>query len=301
MKENYIKQTEKDYQLEKTRRLLDLAKTRPDLFLKLISNHTPKDLETYLNRLGLEDHIISWYIELARSFHFLRESLKDNEVVLKEISNIVRNSYRILTELVDAKEKSTKDSLTGFYTKGYFNNLLEAKVGESERHSRDLSLVLIDIDDFKLINTIYGHQIGDLVIMEFARYIQEQMKRKEDIIGKVGGEEFGIIIEAKSEESEDISEELRKTIKESPIAIDENRVIRLTASFGVKEHQKKELYKELYRKTDECLSVAKALGKNRVVSYQRLLKELGDIGTEKITEEARDIIRSKTPYQLSFF
>ncbi len=105
-----------------------------------------------------------------------------------------RIKNRILSARVDELHlKSVTDSLTGAYTHGYLHEILELEIQHSLTHKAPLSVLILDIDDFKRINDSHGHLFGDRVIKETAETISANI-RSEDILGRYGGDEFIVIM-----------------------------------------------------------------------------------------------------------
>lgn len=90
------------------------------------------------------------------------------------------------------KHMALRDSHTGLYNHRYFVSAIEAELERAKRHSQDLSIIMIDIDYFKSVNDVYGHQFGDLILRQFAKLLKSDV-RLYDIVVRFGGEEFIII------------------------------------------------------------------------------------------------------------
>ncbi len=153
--------------------------------------------------------------------------------------------------------KSVTDSLTGTYTHGYLHEILELEIQETLTRDRPLSVLLLDIDDFKKINDTHGHLFGDRVIKETAETILGTI-RSEDIVGRLGGDEFLVIMpEADSETASQVAERICADIA--------GKGLLATVSIGAATFQgNKEGPKELLRRADANLYHAKHEGKNRV-------------------------------------
>jgi diguanylate cyclase len=151
------------------------------------------------------------------------------------------------------------DALTSTLTRAYF--LTEVR----ELSSKGGALFMLDLDHFKRINDNFGHAAGDYVLSEVGRIMLLNLP-KNGIVGRLGGEEFGIFINGVSqEESEFIAWQINKAIAKSRFSFEE-RFISVTASLGVKLHKPMDLLQNNMRKADELLYQAKNSGRNRVVS-----------------------------------
>ena len=164
-------------------------------------------------------------------------------------------------ELADLAEK---DPLTGMNNRLSLDAIADRYMQRAERHGRPLSIMLFDLDYFKRVNDEFGHQVGDRVLSEIARRI-DQVIRGEDVAFRFGGEEFLALLPGASlAQAEQIAERLRMTIAEEPIEIDEHR-LHLTASFGVVQYLPgRENWDACVRRVDEALYRAKRGGRDRI-------------------------------------
>jgi diguanylate cyclase (GGDEF)-like protein len=160
----------------------------------------------------------------------------------------------------------TFDGLTQVFNKRSFTDALEREVLRSKRYQRPLSLVLFDLDHFKSVNDSRGHLAGDAVLRQFAALISANVRRQ-DILARVGGEEFALIIpEVPPEITLTVADKLRIVIERTTFRF-EDHVIPVTASFGIAGLTADPAMgpSELYRAADERLYIAKKSGRNRVV------------------------------------
>lgn len=107
---------------------------------------------------------------------------------------------------------SITDGLTKAYNRRYFNTQIEKEFEKAKRYNSKLTLIMLDIDHFKLLNDNYGHQQGDIVLIHLARALKENM-RNIDFIARYGGEEFAILMSGADEkEGAIVAEKLRKRL-----------------------------------------------------------------------------------------
>ena len=168
------------------------------------------------------------------------------------------------------------DGLTGLYNHRYFHESLNEKVNESKRDGTCISLLFIDIDNFKYYNDIYGHQKGDEILRIISTIMSENV-RKNDFIARYGGEEFAAILPGVGEEEAlKEGERLRKAIQEYPFDGQESLPGgNLTISVGVSAFPSRaKTEDELIKGADDACYRAKFLSKNRVESYFSILEEL---------------------------
>jgi diguanylate cyclase (GGDEF)-like protein len=168
------------------------------------------------------------------------------------------------------KALSQSDGLTGLYNHRTFHELLASELARSRRYLRPLSLMMIDIDDFKQFNDRNGHPTGDIALRKVGWLFREKTRRC-DFVCRYGGEEFAIIVpETDLEGARTVAQRLRAAIDESPFDTEANMPPgRLTVSIGVasfpSEAQTKE---ELVERADRALYEAKQRGKNRTYTWK---------------------------------
>ena len=156
-------------------------------------------------------------------------------------------------------ELSIKDTLTGIYNRHYFNKKVTEELNRTIRYKTPLSLIMFDIDFFKLVNDEHGHDVGDKVLIEYTKLIAQKL-RSTDTFCRTGGEEFIIILpHTLLNEAVHIAEKLRKEVEEH------KKILPLTMSFGVVEYQEHDTAQTLLKRVDQALYKAKGTGRNRVV------------------------------------
>ena len=134
----------------------------------------------------------------------------------------------------------------------------------SDRYQEPLSIIIFDLDHFKKVNDTWGHPIGDEMLKHVAE-ITNNTIRESDIFIRLGGEEFMIILpNTNITGAVEIAERVRKALEENehPVAGKQ------TASFGVAEKIKDDIFNDLYKRADKAVYLAKESGRNRVVRYE---------------------------------
>ena len=135
-----------------------------------------------------------------------------------------------------------------------------------------MSVILMDVYNFKMINDVYGHSTGDQVLCRLAEICLQEL-RAGDSVGRIGGEEFMIVVPREAEEqTRMIAERLRQVIEKSCVINASNEVVRFTVSVGVSRlHPDCVDSAALFRQADAALYQAKRQGKNRIVEYTQSL------------------------------
>jgi diguanylate cyclase (GGDEF)-like protein len=169
------------------------------------------------------------------------------------------NYERVRGDAAVAEQLALTDSLTNIYNRRGLELLSEKEATRSERYGRDLSMILFDLDNFKIINDTYGHAAGDEVLKKVSDIAQAHL-RKGDELGRWGGEEFMVVCsETDVKQAERVAERLRLAIANGSW-----NGLNVTASFGVASRQTGELLGSLYERADAALYKAKRAGKNCV-------------------------------------
>jgi diguanylate cyclase (GGDEF)-like protein/PAS domain S-box-containing protein len=166
-----------------------------------------------------------------------------------------------ITDRKYAEELSVTDQLTQIYNRIYLDKILHKEMRRFERYETPMSVIMIDIDYFKEVNDIYGHLVGDSVLVEIAQILKSNI-RATDTLGRWGGEEFMIVCaHSTQEEAFLLAEKLRLAI----VSYTFTKIGTKTASFGVASVQKNEIEMEFIQRVDSALYKAKELGRNKVV------------------------------------
>jgi diguanylate cyclase (GGDEF)-like protein/PAS domain S-box-containing protein len=166
---------------------------------------------------------------------------------------------------VELKRQAHIDHLTGVSNRGYFMVQAELELSRAIRYGNPLSLYMLDIDLFKKVNDSYGHKIGDLVLIKLAE-VCKQTLREVDIIGRVGGEEFVILLpQTDLVEATEVAERLKESIAKSKVPLESGLPLHFTVSIGVTSLASKDDNLDvLLNLADKALYEAKEKGRNRV-------------------------------------
>jgi diguanylate cyclase (GGDEF)-like protein/PAS domain S-box-containing protein len=202
------------------------------------------------------------------------EVLQDNERALKGYRDLLETLSNVVGLLVDnlhlyekVRHQSIEDHLTGVFNRRYFDAKLAEEINRATRYSRDLSLVLLDVDHFKEINDKMSYKQGDLVLVETAKVFRTHT-REVDMVCRYGGDEFAILMpETSYEHAIAKAENLRQVVRSSDFTNtqDPSRPLRLTLSIGVTSHHPDvRSGDELLRAVDEALHTAKRSGRDAV-------------------------------------
>lgn len=181
---------------------------------------------------------------------------------------VQRSEYFRLSE--ELKRISIRDSLTGLYNRGYFQERLQEEIERFKRHKLPFSLIMMDIDDFKVLNDTHGHPVGDEALVKIAGAIANSI-RAIDVAARYGGEEFAVILpQTSKKDARTMAVRIGRAVTRTPIRTPKGDVVHVTLSLGVASlPTDAETLDELLRHADASLYEAKRRGKNQVVVYER--------------------------------
>jgi diguanylate cyclase (GGDEF)-like protein len=163
------------------------------------------------------------------------------------------------------EQQAITDHLTGLANRRRFSESLGLEVSRAERFGGALALVLADLDDFKRVNDLYGHQVGDDVLRRFAELMRESV-REFDLAVRYGGEEFAVLLpETDLEGGARLAERLAKSLRATRFTNRAGEPFAVTSSFGVAAFPGAASAEQLMLTADRALYRAKKEGKNRVI------------------------------------
>ncbi len=157
---------------------------------------------------------------------------------------------------------ASTDDLTGIMNRRIFKKISERYFETAQRDNSDLTLLLLDLDHFKKVNDTYGHQVGDQLLIRFVKVI-EPVLRKSDILARVGGEEFAILLfKTDTEGAFTLAEKIRKEVESMTINC-QGQDIYITTSIGIAQNKESDKsFDEIYARSDKALYKAKEQGRN---------------------------------------
>jgi len=197
--------------------------------------------------------------------------LKQNELLLTDnatLESLVQKRTKELESLNEQLAKEVKlaehnaayDVLTEVYNRRMFEEMFLTEIKRAKRYSHPLCIVLLDIDEFKLLNDDHGHKVGDDILCAIANILRENL-RESDTLARWGGEEFIIILPNVSVgEAKEKAEHIRALIDKTQF-LDS---LRVTCSFGVTGYLEDESSDSIFIRADKALYKAKSLGRNNV-------------------------------------
>ena len=233
---------------------------------------------------GDYDQRIEFMGEFSTAFNTMTEKLKQTRASLIDEIAVRKKTEEALLQSQDQlkarlaeiealqeilRDQAIRDALTGLYNRRYLNETLSRELARAGRSGSPVSLVMLDIDYFKVFNDTHGHEAGDLVLITLGNFLSAGT-RKSDICCRFGGDEFLVILpDASIGVAIRRAENWRQTFAAQEIAFREER-LRATFSGGISSFPEDgETAEEVLRKADEALYRAKAEGRNRLIVSSR--------------------------------
>jgi diguanylate cyclase (GGDEF)-like protein len=200
-------------------------------------------------------------IDSRETNHFTEDNIQVVSLFASQVAVAIENA-RLFDEV---QRLAITDGLTGLFNRRHFMELAQNEFERARRYKRPLSVLMFDIDYFKVVNDTYGHPFGDKVLQAVASLCKEKL-REVDPIARYGGEEFiALIVEAGARHAKMVGERLRMKVEKMVIPHEKGEA-RITVSVGIAEQNEDTPTLEvLITRVDQALYVAKAKGRNRVV------------------------------------
>ncbi|MGB1428562.1 MAG: GGDEF domain-containing protein [Cycloclasticus sp.] len=199
-------------------------------------------------------------LTFMRRKRFTEEELQLIEHLLTALLYPLKNALLYLQAL----RSSYTDPLTGALNRSTLDSVFQKEVSLTKRHHSNLSLFILDVDFFKVINDTYGHAAGDMVLKSITRCIQETV-RESDHVFRIGGEEFAVLLNSTdSVDAEILTERLRKAAQALPIKHADHQ-FNITVSIGIAQYNEGDTLDNLMEEADKALYQAKNTGRNKTV------------------------------------
>jgi len=205
---------------------------------------------------------------------YLEMPLLNEQLIITANEKLIIGTFAELTSLAlsnvrlreNLKYQSIRDVLTGLYNRRYLEEFLFKQVNQAERTEIELTILLLDLDHFKRINDMFGHEAGDLILKEFG-HVLKNITRSGDLASRYGGEEFIVVLYNVGKQIGRIkAEEIRSAISQLNLKYGASEIGEITVSIGVATFpEDAKTAKDLIALADKALYRAKHEGRNRVV------------------------------------
>ncbi|HWW62272.1 MAG TPA: GGDEF domain-containing protein, partial [Thermoanaerobaculia bacterium] len=180
---------------------------------------------------------------------------------LAAVAQVLSNIY----QLTRSRDLAMRDDLTKAFNRRFFESYLDEEIERSRRYGTLSSIIFLDLDDLKMVNNLYGHLSGSRTLQETAKRILGAVRGIDKVV-RFGGDEFCIILPQTDEEQAlAVANRVRRAISSSPLHIDQNVEVSITASFGIATYPTHGVTKEgLIREADAAMYRVKSTTKNAV-------------------------------------
>jgi diguanylate cyclase len=224
--------------------------------------------------ITLLDDIKRMKAELERGVDSMKTMVRRKERQDQQTLEVLSSQVDVLKrELDKARHSANTDGLTGVNNRKALDERLRSLVERNRLTRAPFSLLMMDLDDFKQLNDIHGHTVGDRMLLAFAEKCSAAVRR-DDFLARYGGEEFTLILPGASlRNATKKAKQLCKIIASARYAADDSPradVVSVTVSIGVSTYRQGDTVKSLVDRADQCLYQAKTTGKNRVVPENAL-------------------------------
>lgn len=245
-------------------------------FLIIKSLHKGKMRKKWYYMVVLIFFFILSYTALLFMFLYSKAYIRDNLLAVLLLAgsifvaltcDLTLKTIKDIQKIHKLEEESIKDPLTKIYNRRYLERTLLIECDKSNRNKKPLSLLLIDLDDFKSINDKYGHKRGDDVLVKVASILLKH-SRDSDFVARFGGEEMVVVISGSDKEGAYfLAERMRKEISETTIPGDKNvgDIKDITVCIGISTLKDCKSPCNLIERADKAMYLAKSTGKNKTV------------------------------------
>lgn len=220
-------------------------------------------------------------IDITKNFYLIIHFVCDTKEELDEIKNkniFIKSYLKEASPAIEVKllmnalqESAFTDGLTQLYNRKYLEENLKKLIPQVNRDNKNIALLMLDMDHFKAVNDEYGHDIGDKVLKELSRILQENV-RESDILVRYGGEEFMVLLVgvASTEDALNVAHKIGQKVRENEIDVYAGTTIKKTISIGLSMYpEDSNSFDTIIKNADIALYEAKSSGRDKVVRFQK--------------------------------
>lgn len=204
---------------------------------------------------------------LVGVFVDINRQMKAEENLQELNSQLTLSNIELQLAMEDLNRLARRDALTKLYNRRVLSEILEMEVQRAARSKRGIAVAMADMDNFKSINDFYGHDTGDIALIELAKVLRKEV-RTTDFVGRWGGEEFLFIFpETTCKGALIVIERVRTNLEKLRIPVGD-KCLKLTVSIGLSYHRENYDGRVLVEEADKAMYLAKERGKNRCEFFQ---------------------------------
>jgi diguanylate cyclase (GGDEF)-like protein len=206
-----------------------------------------------------KDAVLGAFISLAAESKILTQDDVTTASAIADFTAIALENAGLFSEL---QRSAITDSLTGVYNTRFFHEVLGRETARADRYSTPLSLLMIDIDTFKLVNDTFGHVVGNKVLTQIAKSLEHTV-RNTDFVFRCGGDEFGVVLPGTDlEGAMRVAEKILQKVENGEILTSLGYSGRVTVSIGLSEYRRGSHFETLVAEADQALYMSKRSSKN---------------------------------------
>jgi diguanylate cyclase (GGDEF)-like protein len=203
------------------------------------------------------------------SVHYIKAVSKTSFDIKGNAIRIVGVNYDITEQKniqIRLDKEASYDQLTQLPNRRLINDILKSANASAQRNNTHMAVLFIDLDGFKQINDVYGHHVGDWLLKEVSKRIQYCL-RSTDTVGRIGGDEFVVVLPDISDNAKDVANKIRKIIEE-PFVVTNSKIVNISSSIGVAIYpQHAKTQSMLIECADKAMYEAKKRGRNEVILF----------------------------------
>jgi diguanylate cyclase (GGDEF)-like protein len=212
-----------------------------------------------------KDAVLGAFVSLATETKMFMSDDVITASALADFTAIALENAGLFAEL---QRSAITDSLTGVYNTRFFHEILGRETARAERYNTPLSLLMIDIDTFKLVNDTFGHVVGNKVLTQIAKTLENTV-RNTDFVFRCGGDEFGVVLPGTDMEGAmKVAEKILNRVENGEILSSLGYSGRVTVSIGISEYHRGSHFETLVAEADQALYMSKRASKNCAKAFK---------------------------------